>query len=605
MNLENRNVLSVLNAHSGYSNVAVSISNYYQLIRTFGMPQEENYKSWFMIYNYLKYQTPIDVIRPISVLAENKSLDLFTSLIPTPNTISNFYNSTVADISTITDNTQSFTIVEKYINSNEDIAVVFCDNITSWKNSITNEFVDIVLSRSITDPSTLTPEDQDTYIVPSGAIGDWIGQINNLAIYDSDTSTWNFVTTSEGASYYIIDEKVEVVKTNEAYVDRFGTYTYIEYDIHTYIRDIYTTIQNDDGEIKKFYQLMNITPDFDNGEIAIFIFKKNSLNTFDLVEKHIVNIELETADNYYTTLNETSNYIYIKYFSGSVNTTSYSIIDNTFVFADGTPIDYINVSTGDIEDCVDTIDFDDYSMVLNIEFDSSMDYIPTKCIDTTCLCLTGIWDSYSTVSDLINDFGIYAETPTGYTIFNRNNLIVGNYVKIYDRYNDKNRIVPLCGDIAGYILSDKKINLENTISIPTLYGAEDVVLLKENKINIVEYDSSYKNYLTSEKFVNKFKYGYNVLIHNKIVKTISEIINNSDNTYMPPFERYKDRMYYQISTYLDGLVDFDIDGYELSITLNKTIINIDVSISYYTTIESIVVNFTGYLNETMTLNYKE
>jgi len=604
--LKDRITVSLLNSNVGESVSPIAVYNSYDLIRKFGLPQEENYKSWFCIYNYLKYQNVIYVMRPLSVLSESKMLDIYDDVIPVKNSITDFYNSTVADVDNLPSDANSvFSVIERYCNSEEDTAVVICDNISSWKNPLTNEYVDKVISRSLTEAPS-DPEDQDTYIIPDGAIGEWSGLEGNLAIatYDpSDNLSWSIISISEGASYYIEDEETEIYKSGILFVERLDTYTYIDYDIHTYIRQIYSGIQDNDGEIKKCYQLINITPDFDNGEFAVFVFKKNSAGLFSLIEKYIAST-VEDADNYYTYINTNSNHIYIKYFSGSANTTNYSIINNTLMF-DDTPYNFISVLPADWEATVDEIDMDDFNMILNCEIDSSMDYIPTKCIDTSCMCITAMWNNYTTLTDIINDFGIYAENPTGYTIFNRNNLIIANFKKQYDEYNDKTRYIPVAGDVAGTIITDKVIDYSDGSYI-NLYGFEDEILLKENKINIL--NNNWKYYFTSEPNKAKFKYGFNSLISNKIEKYVSNIINNNDITYKPPLERYKDRIYSVLKIYLDSLCNVDINSYVLDIEIDEEtkIINIIITISYYQVIETIVVNFYGdFSGESFTMSYKE
>ncbi|MBN2327417.1 MAG: DUF2793 domain-containing protein [Candidatus Omnitrophica bacterium] len=49
-----------------------------------------------------------------------------------------------------------------------------------------------------TDPSTYTPEEGDLYIVPAGAVGDWEGRDNNLAVYQN--YAWEFITPKPGYS---------------------------------------------------------------------------------------------------------------------------------------------------------------------------------------------------------------------------------------------------------------------------------------------------------------------------------------------------------------------------------------------------------------------
>ncbi len=620
MELLNRNTVIFLHSYWGEANTPVTISNHYELIKNFGLPQDENYKQWYNAYNYLKYQDSLDVIRPLSTAVVNKKIDLTENIIPVPNNIANFYNSEVADLEEVEqENNEAFTVIEKYCNSSESLAVVICSNSTTWKNPVTDEFIEVIINDDITDPSTiLSLNDGDAYIVKEGAIGDWSGEDGKRAVWVAVPGVWSFYTVSEGDSIYNSDDELEYYKSSGVLVERATTLDYIIYDSdtiddvevpRTYIRQTYTTIQDSDGVVKKCSQLMTTSPDFDNGEFAVFVFKINSLNLFDLVERFTCSISSSSDIYYDTVINGVSNYIYLKYVGDTnYDNTGFSLMNSILVFDDD-PIDFLNVLPADYQATIDEVDFDDYNIVINCEIDSSQAYIPTACIDTSCLCITSAWNEYDTVTDLINEFGIYATTPTGYTIFDKNNIVIGNWKKQYDTYNDKKRIQPFAGDVAGYILDNSATPDWNDCFELSLFGLEDITLLRENKINLAQYYNDYKNFFTLERYKPKFKYGYNVLIHHKIEKAIDEIINNSDNTYRPPFERYKDRIQVPIVNYLNGLINVDIDGFSLDITLNdENVITFTITITYFMVIESIIVNFTatiGNLSESMYMSYKD
>lgn len=61
-----------------------------------------------------------------------------------------------------------------------------------------------VLDQDVADPSTLTPSQDDTYIVASSAVGSWAGQDGNIAYYQN--GVWEFVTATEGMLADIADE---------------------------------------------------------------------------------------------------------------------------------------------------------------------------------------------------------------------------------------------------------------------------------------------------------------------------------------------------------------------------------------------------------------
>jgi len=60
------------------------------------------------------------------------------------------------------------------------------------------------ISRTITDPTPLTPALYDQYIVPTGAVNDWAGQDGTLAYWDG--SAWSFITPIDGDRLYCLED---------------------------------------------------------------------------------------------------------------------------------------------------------------------------------------------------------------------------------------------------------------------------------------------------------------------------------------------------------------------------------------------------------------
>jgi hypothetical protein len=63
-----------------------------------------------------------------------------------------------------------------------------------------------VVSQTETDPSTLTPLDEERYIVGSSAVGDWLGKDGQIATWSSATSSWSFTIPVKGFTLFILDE---------------------------------------------------------------------------------------------------------------------------------------------------------------------------------------------------------------------------------------------------------------------------------------------------------------------------------------------------------------------------------------------------------------
>lgn len=65
-----------------------------------------------------------------------------------------------------------------------------------------------VKDRDVTDPSTLTPSDGDTYIVAASAVGDWAGLDGRLVVWDATAGVWVNAVPSVGWVAFIEDEEV-------------------------------------------------------------------------------------------------------------------------------------------------------------------------------------------------------------------------------------------------------------------------------------------------------------------------------------------------------------------------------------------------------------
>jgi hypothetical protein len=63
-----------------------------------------------------------------------------------------------------------------------------------------------VITSTTTDPSTLTPATGDQHLVPrTGAIGDWLGQDDNLAVWDG--TAWEFIPPEDAFSVFDLETR--------------------------------------------------------------------------------------------------------------------------------------------------------------------------------------------------------------------------------------------------------------------------------------------------------------------------------------------------------------------------------------------------------------
>jgi len=74
--------------------------------------------------------------------------------------------------------------------------------------TITSAWEMPVESFNVIDPSTITPNPWDKYIIPVGAIGAWLGHEQDIATWNSIDSIWEFITPGQGWGTYNKAENV-------------------------------------------------------------------------------------------------------------------------------------------------------------------------------------------------------------------------------------------------------------------------------------------------------------------------------------------------------------------------------------------------------------
>lgn len=503
------NVIALLPSDYYYGNQILTINNSIELVSNFGKPTDSNYKAWFQIYNYLKYSSPIDVIRPIDITIKNSGLKLgIDTEVPTITNlkISNFYNEEEADLTTVAVNENELIIIRKQPNNDNDLAFFSCFDSTKW----------------------------DGYV------------------YTSST--------------------------------------------------------------KKWYEYFEKTPDFDNGEMACLILKKVD-SVWVLAENFIVSTD-ETSDIYINDYE--SNYVYLK---GNTiitfDTNSFDIDDLIFIKSP----DVLTESNNTIlTRTLNIVKTENYDILLDYcaSDDTNINRASNLFKSTSTTVITGLWnevrykDLSTRITDVINDFGIYASAPTGYfSEWGYNSFIVGNMKRQYDEYNDFYRVLPCFGDVAGIMslnfgtpyLAGFKYGLIKFIEKLLINaGEQDTKLLSNNKINPIIYDYDYTGkYLfgdkTSEKYSDKLKKISNTLNHQRIVYDLNVIF---DNTNLPSLsQKNVDRFVNEANKYLINEKNINnIKDFSVTYSINNNVVAYSINILYPVMIEKLTVTiYSG--------NYKE
>lgn len=89
--------------------------------------------------------------------------------------------------------------------------VIVTGTIQNGNNLVTKDYVDnivknidwqeSVINNNVNDPTTLTPAENDRYIVPIGSINEWLGKDNQIAQFKNNT--WTFIQPDIGTTVFV------------------------------------------------------------------------------------------------------------------------------------------------------------------------------------------------------------------------------------------------------------------------------------------------------------------------------------------------------------------------------------------------------------------
>ena len=329
----------ITTADEGEALVSTHVPNRQRLRHYFGASNSDNRREFHNAESFLKYSPNLKVVRVVNRDIANKRLDFVDNNPPLKSSIGNFYNSEVADIASVMPYDR-LAFIEKFPRTREDISVAICSDDIAWDQEISNEKINQVLSMTVDTPPT-EPKNNDMYIVPETATGDWGGHSGQYAIWLDDNDSWNFVSVIYNDTIYVVDENKEYIYNSpdwisqSVYYSRFG---HIKYKNESAYRVVYNeSIQNSFGKIRKWNQMFISKPDFSIGGVCVLIFALNETgDRFSLVEKFSTTYDkLESIDSRFVYIrvgNTNSNLMKLSGGSSQakINTYSYSIADSRF-----------------------------------------------------------------------------------------------------------------------------------------------------------------------------------------------------------------------------------------------------------------------------------
>ncbi len=125
-------------------------------------------------------------------------------------------------------------------------------------------------------------------------------------------------------------------------------------------------------------------------------------------------------------------------------------------------------AAGDIEEAFDNYsDPETFDVNLLLSHEASVFYVSDIALARKdCLAIVGAYDtsgilgvsSTAATTDIISDFGYLGVTPSPIPTYTNYAAHYGNMKYQYDKYSDKNRWVPVVGDVAGLFAENDRIN---------------------------------------------------------------------------------------------------------------------------------------------------
>lgn len=619
------NTLSILTTKTGLALEEVLINNVDELVYHFGEPSDYNYKEWFQVWNFLQYSSPITVIRLLDTSTANKS---YVSSIrfdwETPDHIKYFSNEaglynnetgreTISEFSL--DTLETLQVFNRYVSNEENIAIAICSSSLQFNNPFSDEKI---------------------YYTVTGDVSEW-DSTSNIPI--SKTNIW--YDESKEKEYYVESAVDKILKHN-------FKFEYKNIDLDNYRIAFDPTLQDyETGECITFKQLFNsdITIDFSDGYflLAIFKYNKDTL-VFNMVEQYVLNYNVtkKIGDVSYSQIqnmiNENSQNIWLRVNTDldfddittydkvqTINTNGDTILSSVIRNDYTTKQLNINYETNVYE--MNTAIEDLYTKYSDFTYATNIRYILPVVkvnVDNTinlefasdlaiqrknCLSIMSIWnetDLKSERTDLekINIISKYLGVISrdNSEFFNKNSYTVcyDNIKYQSDTYNNKNRWIPIAGDITGIIDNyDKSVNsydipagystirFKNVIKM--MYDLKDLKLkdkLANESINIIIKDDNGEwmlfdmlTNISGDSIFKKLNVRRVTLEIKKIVQRITKSVffNFNDATT-------RSRLLLQLDVELSritGLQDFRVicDGSNNSQDeMNNNILNIDMFI---------------------------
>lgn len=308
-----------------------------------------NEKYWWQAWNYLQYNNDgAYIIRPVK-LTDVNYYNSFNGSTITTSYQSDLYNSDVAQGLLYDNNllgaSESLRVYNKYVNNNDNIAVLICEDENNWTNSISDESIGVVRDVERYDYNDLNENLNNTYLVTTQKI------TSNYSKFKTDAGTpENYINFDENLSHIevgqyltgltIFTTEVLVVDdiTNNIYREVFisavdtGTKTLTLAGYHGYLRaNEYITMLDYSTEPLK---IVTVTPSAD-GTTTDIVLDAIQVDSRNITTTDIAVIESETTTIYTETDIETELFVIVRWLYGDWNAfINTDIVDGTILTYD-------------------------------------------------------------------------------------------------------------------------------------------------------------------------------------------------------------------------------------------------------------------------------
>lgn len=522
-------VLSVLTTKNGMAMEEVLVNNVDEFVEHFGEPTDYNYKEWYQVWNFLQYSSPITVIRLLNTTSTGQAtvgsirFDYDTDHHDKVfNNQSDLYNNhtgieTISDYAL--DSLHTLQIFNRFVSNEENVAISICSNETDFQQAFSFEKI------LYNDNSTITEYDPTT----------------NTPI--SKQNIW--FDSSKEKEYYKESGTDKILKHH-------FDFEYKTIGSDTYRMAFDSSLQNyETGDCITFRQLFNsdVTINFSDGYFLLVIFKYNKeTKVFNQVEQYVLNYNInkrigglsysqiqnminDASTNIWISINKDLDFDDINTYTRvqTISTNSETILSN--VLRNDYSTKQLNIKydlntyqmNSSIQEIVDK--YSDFNYMSNLRYiipilkinqngtinlETASDLAITR---SSCMNIMTIWNEtdlklektdIGKIETISKYLGTASRDNIQYTNKNTYTACYDNIKYQSDDYNNKNRWIPLSGDIIGIIDQfDKTVNaydipagysttpIKNVIKM--MYELKDVKLkdrLANESINIIIKDET-------------------------------------------------------------------------------------------------------------------